>query len=96
MLDRSTSGCDEKEGYSDGARSSDWSNKGQPFPHEQKVSKLTLPHSDAMASNTFSSSSWFKNRADVLRGIRAGVKSGKFEHCSRMFSMHIVRACAKL
>jgi hypothetical protein len=62
----------------------------------KKVSRLTLPHSEAMASNTFSNSSWFKNRAEVLRGIRAGVKSGKFESCSRMFSMHIVRACAKL
>lgn len=62
----------------------------------KKVSRLTLPHSEAMASNTFSNSSWFKNRAEVLRGIRAGVKSGKFESCSRMFSMHIVRACVKL
>jgi hypothetical protein len=66
-------------------------------PHmNKKVSRLTLPHSEAMASNTFSNSSWFKNRAEVLRGIRAGEKSGKFESCSRMFSMHIVRACAKL
>ena len=62
----------------------------------KKVSRLTLPHSEAIASNTFSTSSWFKNRAEVLRGIRAGVRSGKFESCSRMFSMHIVRACAKL
>ena len=62
----------------------------------EKVCRLTLPHSEAMTSNTFSNSSWFKNRADVLRGIRAGVKSGKFESSSRMFSMHIVRACAKL
>jgi hypothetical protein len=99
MLDKSTSGWDEKGGYSDGARSNDWrSNKGQPFPMRmnEKVGRLTLPHSEAMASNTFSNSSWFKNRAEVLRGIRAGVKSGKFESCSRMFSMHIVRACAKL
>jgi hypothetical protein len=97
MLDKSTSGCDEKGGYSDGVRSSDWGSiKGQLFVYEYKVSRLTLPHSEAMASNTFSNSSWFKNRAEVLRGIRAGVKSGKFESSSRMFSMHIVRACAKL
>ena len=63
---------------------------------KEKVSRLTLPHSEAMASNTFSNSSWSKKRADVLSGIRAEVKSGKFESCSRMFSMHIVRACAKL
>lgn len=62
----------------------------------KEVSGLTLPHSEAIASNTSSNSSWFKNRAEVLSGIRAGVKSGKFESCSRMFSMHIVRACAKL
>jgi hypothetical protein len=62
----------------------------------KKVSRLTLPHSEDKASNTFSNSSWFKYSAEVFRDIRAGVISGNFESSSRMFSMHIVRACAKL
>jgi hypothetical protein len=35
MLDKSTSGCDEKGGYSDGAKSSDWrSKKAQSSTYE--------------------------------------------------------------
>jgi hypothetical protein len=97
MLDKRISDCDEKGRYSEGARSSDWrGNRDQPLPCELKASKPTLPHNKAMASNTSSYSSWSRNRAEVLRGIRAGVKSGNFESCSRRSSIHVVRACAKL
>ena len=62
------------------------------YIYEKEVTKLTLPHIEATAFNTSSNSSWPRNKAEVLRGICAGVKSGNFDSSNRRFSIHVESA----
>jgi hypothetical protein len=66
------------------------------FYYGREAKNLTLPHKEAIASSSSLNSSWLKNKAEALSGVRVGVLSGNFDNRNRMFSMQVDSACAKL